>query len=187
MNDVPARRDKQQPAPPAGQSALRIPQAQAETQLNAQIARGRELLLDAMAAPPVNLASLGHAADQWRDYNQTWLDTNLGGQAAEEYRTASTHWGSALAPGNHPATRLRLLQQDIGTEISKLQSIHARLHMWAPETDTTMTSSPVSPDAPIFIVWGAPRLPDSPSIRMDVWKGEVIASTEEELLSRIPG
>src|ERR1019366_8531652 len=35
--------------------------------------------------------------------------------------------------------------------------------------------------------WGAPRLPDSPSIRMDVWKGEVIASTEEELLSRIPG
>ena len=31
--------------------------------------------------------------------------------------------------------------------------------------------------------WGAPRLPDSPSIRMDVWKGEVIASTEEELLS----
>jgi hypothetical protein len=37
------------------------------------------------------------------------------------------------------------------------------------------------------INWGAPRLPDSPSIRMDVWKGEVIASTEEELLSRIPG
>ena len=31
--------------------------------------------------------------------------------------------------------------------------------------------------------WGAPRLPDNPSIRMDVWKGEVIASTEEELLS----
>jgi hypothetical protein len=31
--------------------------------------------------------------------------------------------------------------------------------------------------------WGAPRLPDSPSIRMVVWKGEVIASTEEELLS----
>jgi hypothetical protein len=31
--------------------------------------------------------------------------------------------------------------------------------------------------------WGAPRLPDSPSIRMGVWKGEVIASTEEELLS----
>jgi hypothetical protein len=33
--------------------------------------------------------------------------------------------------------------------------------------------------------WGAPKLPDSPSIRMDVWKGEVIASTEEELLSGI--
>ncbi len=36
-------------------------------------------------------------------------------------------------------------------------------------------------------MWGAPKLPDSPSIRMDVWKGEVIASTEEELLSRIQG
>ena len=33
------------------------------------------------------------------------------------------------------------------------------------------------------LLWGAPRLPDNPSIRMDVWKGEVIASTEEELLS----
>ena len=30
--------------------------------------------------------------------------------------------------------------------------------------------------------WGAPKLPDSPSIRMDVWKGKVIASTEKELL-----
>jgi hypothetical protein len=37
----------------------------------------------------------------------------------------------------------------------------------------------------VAMVWGAPKPPDSPSIRMDVWKGEVIASTEEELLSRI--
>ena len=36
-------------------------------------------------------------------------------------------------------------------------------------------------------LWDAPRLPDSPSIRMDVWKGEVIASTEEELLTGIQG
>jgi len=35
--------------------------------------------------------------------------------------------------------------------------------------------------------WGAPKLPDSPSNRMDVWKGEVIASTEEELLTGIQG
>ena len=35
--------------------------------------------------------------------------------------------------------------------------------------------------------WDAPRLPDSPSNRMDVWKGEVIASTEEELLTGIQG
>ena len=36
-------------------------------------------------------------------------------------------------------------------------------------------------------IWDAPKLPDSPSIRMDVWKGEVIASTEEELLTGIQG
>ena len=35
--------------------------------------------------------------------------------------------------------------------------------------------------------WGAPKLPDNPSNRMDVWKGEVIASTEEELLTGIQG
>ena len=32
-------------------------------------------------------------------------------------------------------------------------------------------------------LWSAPKLPDSPSNRMDVWKGEVIAPTEEELLT----
>jgi len=36
-------------------------------------------------------------------------------------------------------------------------------------------------------LWGAPRLPDRPSIRVVVWKGEVIASTEEELLTGIQG
>jgi hypothetical protein len=35
--------------------------------------------------------------------------------------------------------------------------------------------------------WSAPSFPDSPSIRVEVWKGEVIASTEEELLTGIQG
>ena len=37
------------------------------------------------------------------------------------------------------------------------------------------------------VCWSAPKLPDSPSNRMDVWKGEVIAPTEEELLTGIQG
>jgi predicted nucleotide-binding protein len=53
---------------------------------------------------------------------------------------------------------MRLLQQDIESELSKLQSIHARLQMWAPETTATMTSSSVSLDAPIFIVHGSDTL-----------------------------
>ena len=47
---------------------------------------------------------------------------------------------------------------------------------------------PQAPRAkPRAAYWSAPKLPDSPSIRMDVWKGEVIASTEEELLAGIQG
>ncbi len=30
-------------------------------------------------------------------------------------------------------------------------------------------------------LWGAPKLPDSPSNRMDVWKGVSIVPSEEEL------
>jgi hypothetical protein len=36
---------------------------------------------------------------------------------------------------------------------------------------------------PLGDIWSAPKLPDSPSNRMDVWKGEVIAPAEEELLT----
>ncbi len=36
-------------------------------------------------------------------------------------------------------------------------------------------------------LWGAPNLPDNPSNRMDLWKGEVIAPTEQELLTGIQG
>ncbi|MGO8893608.1 MAG: TIR domain-containing protein [Streptosporangiaceae bacterium] len=156
-DDVPSRRSNvPQPTPPPGQqSALRIAQAEAEAQLTERIALGRGLL----SYEPPSLAELYGLRDeitQWRDYNRTWLDTNLGGEAAEEYRTASTHWGSAMAPDN-PATKLRFLRQELQSEISKLQSIHGRLRMWAPETDI-MPSNQISPDPPIFIVHGSDTL-----------------------------
>ena len=37
------------------------------------------------------LDALRHRVNQWRDYNQTWLDTNLGGEAAQEYKSESQH------------------------------------------------------------------------------------------------
>jgi hypothetical protein len=51
--------------------------------------------------------------------------------------------------------------------------------------DWTVGDTQIVDPSPDNSIWGAPKLPDSPSNRMDVWKGEVIASTEEELLSGI--
>ncbi len=77
-DDVPSRRSNvPQPTPPPGQqSALRIAQAEAEAQLTERIALGRGLL----SYEPPSLAELYGLRDeitQWRDYNRTWLDTNL--------------------------------------------------------------------------------------------------------------
>jgi predicted nucleotide-binding protein len=154
-DDVPSRRrNVPQSTPPPGQSALRIPQAEAEAQLTGRIALGRELL--SYEPSPAGPYGLRDEIAQWRDYNRTWLDANLGGDAAEEYRTASTHWGSAMTPDD-PVIKLKFLRQELQSEISKLQSIHGRLHVWAPET-ATMPSKQVSPDSPIFIVHGSDTL-----------------------------
>ena len=51
----------------------------------------------------------------------------------------------------------------------------------------TVAASKWHPVIALLAGWGAPRLPDRPSIRVVVWKGEVIASTEEELLTGIQG
>ena len=158
MNDVPSsRRDPRPPTPQPSQSVLRIPQAKAENELTERIASGRELA-DAQPAY-ADLDGLRHQIQQWRDFNRTWLDRNLGGDAAVEYRTASTHWGSAMAPDN-PVTKLRFLHQEVRSEISKLESIRNRLPMWAPESHTMPSShtNQVSPEAPIFIVHGSDTL-----------------------------
>jgi transposase len=57
---------------------------------------------------------------------------------------------------------------------------HDRIGKTGVTSKAGLKSKAIGPDR---AAWGAPRLPDSPSIRMVVWKGEVIASTEEELLS----
>jgi predicted nucleotide-binding protein len=93
--------------------------------------------------------------EQWRDYNRTWLDRILGGEAAEEYKTASTHHYS-YGFAENPADNLRYLVGEIEKEISKLQSIQGRLSIWATESRSVTpgrTDQP-SPDAPIFIVHG---------------------------------
>ena len=119
---------------------------------------GREL---ADEEPPSwdELEDLGHRIDQWRKYNQTWLDQNLGGEAAEDYKAASVHWDTYT--GSNPAIRLNALRKEIGGELSSLQSIHDRLHMWSPQTrgaPADQQGGQASLDAPIFIVHGRDTL-----------------------------
>jgi predicted nucleotide-binding protein len=120
------------------------------------------------------LDALKRNVSQWRDYNQTWLDKNLSGEAADEYKRASTHWGFGGA--DNPAKELGYLREDVESEVSKLQSIYERLHMWPPAADLTspLPSGPQpTPGAPIFIVHGS-----------DTMRAEAIARTVERATGR---
>jgi hypothetical protein len=120
------------------------------------------------------LDALRREVDKWRDYNQTWLDFNLGGEAAQEYKSISAHHGFAGSGGLE--AEFAFLRSAIETEVSKLESIRGRLHMWAPAGDT---SSPppgkpkAAPGAPIFIVHGS-----------DTMRAEAIARTVERATGR---
>ena len=89
-----------------------------------------------------------------------------------EIRATARHqleaMGGVPETGTEAGERYRLLQWD--TTHAYIRYLDTRTAAYPPKADS-----------------GAPRLPDSPSNRMDVWKGEVIAPTEEELLSRIQG
>jgi predicted nucleotide-binding protein len=163
MMGMPARRPRnpasqpEQPQP----SVLRLPLADAETQLDTRIAAGRVLVDTEAAALDAELAhtpyarlmyspgekspgqqkvdALSRRVHQWRDYNRTWLSSNLGGEAAEEYQSTSTHhyFGSA----DDPRLNLRWLGEEVESEISKLESIRDRLPMWLPADITAPTQA----------------------------------------------
>jgi hypothetical protein len=150
---------------------LRLPLSDAEAQLDARIAAGRELadkvdtevveleapLATTAARDPLNLFSdtggeppgkraadaLSRRASQWRDYNRAWLVRNLGGEAAEEYDSASTHRGFGRL--NEPMVNLRHLREGVESEISKLESIRERLPMWQPPDAAAPTSAAIGP------------------------------------------
>jgi hypothetical protein len=156
MMGMPARRSRNSPSQPERPqpSVLKLPLSVAEAQLAARIAAGRELVdteaaaLDAeLTATPYGrfmyspgdkppgkqkVDALSRRIRQWRDYNRTWLGTNLGGEAAEEYQSTSTHYGFGGA--DDPKVNLRFLRENVESEVSKLESIRERLPMWLPST-----------------------------------------------------
>lgn len=154
MSDVPSRqREPQRPAS-HGRSVLRIPQAEAEIQLDEQIAVGQELVSSPPTWPTLaEVDALERRAKQWTESNRTWLDKTLGGEAAAEYRTASTHQYGYSA-SRDPVRKLISLRNGVESEISQLKSIRGRLDMWVPEADIVPSShsGQASSDGPIFIV-----------------------------------
>jgi predicted nucleotide-binding protein len=168
MNDVPSSPGKRKSLPSSGQSFLRIPVAEAEGQLAARIAAGRQFINEAdVLFPRSSRNSLPYAfrpavteglrqVERWRDYNRTWLNNILGGEAAEEYRNIAI----PFYLHSDRASTLQYLFSGLEAEISKLESIRARLPIWAAEPDSTTSgrTGRISPDAPIFIVHGRDTL-----------------------------
>jgi predicted nucleotide-binding protein len=136
---------------------LKLPLPDARAQLTEQIEAGRQFIdTDAanlegqlagmpygrlMTTPPgtQEVWALRRKVGQWSDYNRTWLNTHLGGEAAEEYERASTHF--TLGGSDNPRVELDFLRSEIEQEISKLESIRDRLPLWAPPGDATSASA----------------------------------------------
>ena len=118
-----------------------------------------EQLIEEVPRSRDELDELWHRADRWRDLNRTWLDVNLPGTAADEYREASSHFHS-IARGSNPDRELRFIRTEISDEVSKLKSIQARLGVLAPAPSATASDDTVqsASDGPIFIVHGTDTL-----------------------------
>jgi predicted nucleotide-binding protein len=132
---------------------LKIPLSDALSQLTERIEAGHEFIntdvpdlaseLDAMPygrlmttpAGTQDLQALRRKVGRWRDYNRTWLSRNLGGEAAEEYQEASSHF--SMGGSDDPRVHLSYLRGEIDREVSKLESIRDRLPMWAPQDEAT--------------------------------------------------
>lgn len=157
MNNMSSEqsKDRQPPSAP-GKSVLSISQAEAEAEFDERIAAGQELQRFQLGREK-NLEVLERRITQWRELNQEWLARILGGEAAEEYRVASTHNDFILV---NVWDRNNLERPDLHREITTLQSIKYRLHTLASRSDVVSPglTARTSEDAPIFIVHGSDTL-----------------------------
>lgn len=197
MTVMPARRGRtsQDPPSPPEPSVLKLPLTDAKSQLEERIQSGQELAgtqipgieanpaaaqiawgshrnWDGHIQPNQELETLKSRVRQWRDYNRTWLNRNLGGEAAVEYEQTSTYWGLGT---EDPRADLRFLRQEVESEVTKLESIRDRLHFWAAEGNAAEPSgaAEAAPDAPIFIVHGS-----------DTLRAESVARTVQQATGR---
>lgn len=169
----PRNRNKSAAQPPNQLSALRVPLEAAESYLRERMGEGSQLV-DVEPTTTEELKDLERRAERWRDKLRTWLDLNLGGTTAEEFRFATTRY-SVIGGRLTDAQELHYLREALREDLSKVESIVDRLDLWAP-ADAGVTSGqapPPSATATVFIVHGS----DTP-------RAEQVARTVEKITRR---
>lgn len=123
-------------------SVLRAPLSDAEAKLSELIRIGRRLWTEIPKAK--NAEAFTRRVYEWRRHVSEWLDENLGGEAADEYKVAITHakthiWSSVYWDQYYAARK-----KAIDSEIRILASIAQRLPEWV-ESCRTQASNSVDP------------------------------------------
>lgn len=167
---MPPRAKKTASTPPE-RSELRVPLATALGFLEGKVAEG-----EAFLAVPVrdesDLRQLRQDRSRWRDMVRTWLDLNLGGEAAQEFQQATNHVGFGSAGLSKD---IEFFRQDTSTETNQLKSIIDRLELWQSPDASATGGGPreVAVDGSIFIVHGH-----------DVDRAEVVARVVDKATGR---
>jgi predicted nucleotide-binding protein len=155
-------------------TVLRIPLADARAQLQQRIEAASELL----SSKTPNLEAreeLTRRIKKWRDYNHSWFDKNLRGEAATEYLSVSSYWPRLGVTLTYRAEGKKL-HKAVVEDVAVLQSVHDRLPLWVPEAQAVIPgpeTTRLTPGAPIFIVHGS-----------DTLRAESIAHTVERATRR---
>jgi hypothetical protein len=121
--------------------------------LDERIAMGRDLMPSSHGiGSDEDLKSLRDQYYTWDEYNQAWLERNVGSTIAEEYASRIPIAFIGGAPEPLPV-KIRDFDRDVQRHVRRLGSIRERLHLWVDDTREGRGDA-VDTDGPIFVVHG---------------------------------
>lgn len=138
--------------PPSEAPTLRVPLADAETQLRNRVEKASEIL-SASINDRESLQQVRAKYYTWDEYNNTLLKRLFTSpELAQEY----SYWGIAVVGGpNSLAEDVRDLCKDVTDKVRRLESIIERLPLYAPDGMTEARGSmPISTSRTVFVVHG---------------------------------
>lgn len=140
MTGMPARKPPSAATPQWLQvPRLKLPLGDAQAALASLITTGRRLGTEAPEATDAEVFT--RRVHEWRRNTSQWLDENIGGQVADEYRnvieSAMSHTWSSYYWNHYYADR----REDIESETRTLESIAQRLPSWVQSSDETAPAS----------------------------------------------